>query len=155
MRKLLFVVVVVFLSATSVKAQSLSLGVNAGLPTGDYGDFTSFQFGGDIAYRYGVAGLVEVGPLVGYSTFLGENAEDADINFIPLAASGRVGLPMFFVGLDLGYALGLTDVNNGGLYYRPQVGFNFLMLGLIASYQEIRIDGGPISSINLGVELGF
>lgn len=155
MRKLLFVVVVAFLSATSVKAQSLSLGVNAGLPTGDYGDFTSFQFGADVAYRYGIAGLVEVGPLVGYSSFLGENEEDADINFIPLAASGRVGLPMFFVGLDLGYALGLSNGGNGGVYYRPQVGFNFLMLGLIASYQGISLDGGTISSVNLGVELGF
>ena len=88
MRKLLFVVVIVFLSATPGKAQSLSLGVNAGLSTGDYSDFTSFQLGGDVAYRYGIAGLVEVGSLVGYSSFFGESKEDADINFIPLAASG-------------------------------------------------------------------
>ena len=161
MKKLLFVVVVL-ISATTIKAQSLTLGVNAGLPTGELKDLTNFQLGADVAYRYGLANILEVGPMVGYSHFFGESVEvgeerleAGDVQFVPVAASARLSLVSFTAGLDLGYALGLSDGHDGGLYYRPSVGFNILMIGLIASYQGISSDGGTVSSINLGVEFGL
>lgn len=159
MKKLVFVIVTILFSMTPAQAQSLSLGANVGLPTGAAGDYASLQLGADLAYRVGLMGIVEVGPMIGYSRFFEDSAADGvnwgenDIQFMPLAASGRFNLLTLKAGLDVGYALGLNNGNNGGFYYRPSVGFNILMLGLIASYQGITMDGENFSSINLGVEL--
>lgn len=162
MKKLFLLCMLGCLGFTSAFSQGLSLGVNAGIPVGDVKELTNFQLGGDLAYRFGVLELLEVGPMVGYSHFFGDSGEEGDLSwevddaqFVPVAVSGRLGLTSFFVGADLGYAIGLNDGNDGGFYYRPQVGFNFLMLGLIASYQGISMDGGTVSSINLGVEFGL
>ncbi len=67
------------------------MSVNAGVPLGDADDFSKFIFGADIAYLFGVADVFSVGPLVGYSHFLGEG-DGVDFHFIPFAASGRFGL---------------------------------------------------------------
>jgi hypothetical protein len=76
-------------------------------------------------------------------------------NSFPAAVAGRLNFPGLTVGLDLGYAVGLNDGNDGGFYYRPQLGFRFLGVGLIASFQGINMDGGEMSSVNLGVEFGL
>lgn len=159
MKKLILLIAVVLFSVTSAKAQSLSLGANVGLPTGVASDYASFQLGADLSYRVGLMGIVEVGPMIGYSHFFEDSGAagvqwgENDVQFVPIAASGRFNLLTIKAGLDLGYALGLNSGNNGGFYYRPSVGFNILMLGLVASYQGVSMDGGNFSSINLGVEL--
>lgn len=158
MKKLLPFIAAIFFWVGTTHSQNLSLGANVGLPTGHASDLTSFQLGADISYRFGLAGLVEVGPMVGYSHFFedsgtdGINSSNNDWQFIPIAASARVNIISLKAGLDLGYAMGLNDGNDGGVYYRPSVGFNILMLGLIVSYQNINMDAGNFSSINLGVE---
>lgn len=148
MKKIVLLILMIGLGFTSANSQSLTLGANAGIPLGEVNNFTSFQLGADVAYRFGIVGIVEAGPMLGYSHFVGSNT--ANYQFIPIAASGRVNLTTVRLGLDLGYAVGLN--NNGGAYLRPSVGFNFLMLGLIASYQAVDADGTTFSSINLGVE---
>jgi hypothetical protein len=134
------------------------VGVNAGIPVGDVQDFSSFNLGVDVAYLFNVSDVFGVGPLVGYSHFFGQN-DFEDISFLPLAASGRFSFSdQFFVGADLGYAVGVDDGNDGGFYYRPKLGYNFGKLALIASYSGIEIKdtgGGTVGSINLGIELGF
>ncbi|GHA33130.1 hypothetical protein GCM10007103_13250 [Salinimicrobium marinum] len=155
MKKIIVVFAFVFIAAGSAYSQGdLKLGFNAGLPTGDSSDISSLQGGLDVAYLFDVAGFVEIGPLAGYSRFIGDSGYD-DFNYIPVAASGRLSLPMFFVGLDLGYALATDDNMDGGVYYRPKVGFGIAMVNLIASYSGISTDGANISSVNLGIELSL
>lgn len=158
MKKTLLILVLVFLGFNSGYAQGdLKLGFNAGIPTGDMGDHTNLQAGADMAYLLGFAGLVELGPLVGFSRFLGEDDLD-DIQFIPIAASGRIDLAMLVVGLDLGYAVALDDGMDGGLYYRPKVGFGLGPLNLFISYAGISTNGtnaSDLSSINAGIELSL
>ncbi len=157
MKKIILLLVLTFIGFGSVFSQGLRLGVNAGLPVGDASDFTSFQLGADVAYMVSLAEVASVGPMVGYSHFfIDSEFEDADDwQFVPIAASGRFNLLALALGLDLGYALGLEDGNDGGFYYRPQVGFSLGPVGLIASYQGISMDGINISSVNLGVEFGL
>ncbi len=162
MKKLILLLVLTCIGFGTVFSQGLRLGINAGIPVGDASDFTNFQLGGDIAYMIDLAGIVSVGPMVGYSHFFGDSGTEGsltfevdDVQFAPIAASGRFNLMALALGLDLGYALGLNDGNDGGFYYRPQVGFSLGRLGLIASYQGISLDGDNISSINLGVEFGL
>lgn len=163
MKKLLLLTMLIFLGySTSYGQAGFTVGVNGGIPIGDADDYSNFQLGADVAYRVGLAGMFEVGGLVGYSVYFaddqeigGVTIETDDIQFIPVAASGRLGLTSFFVGLDLGYAIGVNDGNDGGFYYRPQVGYDLGIIGILASYSGVSTDGDNISSINLGVEFGF
>jgi hypothetical protein len=156
MKKLLLILVfIVFGSAISYAQGEFRMGVNAGVPLGDADDFSTLNFGADFAYLFGVADVFSVGPLVAYSHFLGDG-EGVDYHFIPVAASGRFGLSnAFFIGADLGYAIGADPGNDGGFFYRPKLGYDFGLIGLIASYSGIEIDGGSFNSVNLGIEFGF
>ncbi|CAN5319238.1 hypothetical protein BH23BAC2_BH23BAC2_10200 [soil metagenome] len=154
MKKLFLLVVLAFFGVTSAFSQGLRFGVNAGIPVGDVSDFSSFQLGTDIAYMVPLVDVASVGPMVGYSHFFGKDDFDA-LKFVPLAVSGRFNILSLALGLDLGYALGISNDNDGGFYYRPQVGFNMGRLGLIASYQGINVNDVNVNSINLGVEFGM
>ncbi len=164
MKKSLILVFIAFFGISTALAQGhFKFGVNAGLPVGDIDDFATFQLGTDVAYMFEVADALDVGPLVGYSHFFGDEIDTGfgkveldDIQFLPIAASARYGLTeAFFVGADVGYAIGIDDGNDGGFYYRPQVGYNFGNLGLVASYSGVSMDGVSVASINLGVEFGL
>lgn len=145
---------VVFGLSPAFSQGDLKLGFNAGIPVGDISDYSDLQAGVDAAYLLNLMGIVEVGPMVGYSHFVGEDDLD-NIQFVPVAASGRIGLPMVFIGLDLGYGLALQDGIDGGVFYRPKVGFGIGLVNLIASYSGINTDGTDFSSLNLGIELSL
>ncbi|MFO7721439.1 MAG: hypothetical protein R6W85_13510 [Gillisia sp.] len=164
MKKSLFILFVMLFAVTSAFSQSnFKIGVNAGIPVGDVEDITTFQLGLDVAYLYPVSDLFSVGGLVGYSRYFGDDINTSfgtvsvdDFSFLPIAASARFGFEnSLFVGADLGYAVGLDDGNDGGFYYRPKVGYSFGPVAVIASFAGIAVDGGDVSSVNLGVEFGF
>lgn len=163
MKKIFLLGILTIMGINSSYGQgNFRLGVNAGIPVGDAADLSNFQIGGDIAYMFGVTEVASVGPMVGYSHFFGDSGEEGgvsfeveDAQFVPIAASGRFSLLSLALGLDVGYALGLNDGNDGGFYYRPQVGFSLGRVGLIASYQGISRDGSSVASLNLGVEFGL
>jgi len=156
MKKLLLIVIFIIFGFADAYAQGeFRIGINAGVPLGDADDISTFNFGADLAYLFGVADEFSLGPLVGYSHFLGDGNR-VDYHFFPLAASGRFGLSdAFFIGADLGYAIGADPGNDGGFFYRPKLGYDFGIIGLIASYSGIEVDGGSFNSVNLGIEFGF
>ncbi len=156
MKKLLLFGLLTMFGLSPFYAQTnINVGVHAGIPLGDVEDISSFEVGVDLAYRFTFVDIVEVGPLVGYTHFFGKDDFD-DLNYIPIAASGRLGLPQsFFAGFDIGYAIALEDGADGGLYYRPQVGYQFLNFGLVVSYVGIAEDGIDVGALTLGVEFKF
>ena len=107
---------------------------------------------------------VEVGPTIGYShsfgdsidTFLGP-IEISDVQFLPIAATGHYNFTEeFWFGLDLGYAIGLNDGNDGGFYYSPRVAYGVSdLIDIVAAFRGISVDGGSWDIISLGVEFGF
>lgn len=162
MKKLFFLLFIGILWVPAANAQMISVGANLGLPTGDISNAANFQAGADIAYRFTAIPLIDVGPMIGYSRFFMDDVDTGfgsysgnDISFLPIAASGRVNLPMLFVGLDLGYAIGLDSGNSGGVYYRPQIGVKLALIRLIGSYSGVNMDGGNVGSVNIGVEFGI
>jgi hypothetical protein len=165
MKKVLIMAAIAVFGFTSVQAQEggIKAGVNFGLPMGDAADFTTFNVGVDFAYLINVADSFQVGPMVGYTHFFGDEMEFMgftveidDIQFLPIAASARFfASEDLFFGADLGYAVGISDGNDGGFYYRPKAGYNLGAVALILSYQGISVDGGTFSSLNLGLEIGF
>ncbi len=159
MKKLLLIAVLALISFSAAHSQTsttgLRVGVNAGIPMGDVDDASSFKIGADLAYMISLMDIVQVGPMVGYSHYFGKDNLD-DFQYLPIAASGRLGLPSSLVGgFDLGYAVGLGDESDGGLYWRPSLGFRLFNVGLIVSYEGISDDAIDVSSLNLGVEFNF
>lgn len=164
MKKIFLLFLMALMGFTSAYSQGhFKVGANAGIPVGDASDVANFQLGADIGYMFDAIPLLEVGGMLGYSHFFNDqevefgelNFQGNDVQFLPVALSARAKLPTFFVGLDLGYAFGLNDGNDGGFYYRPHVGYDFLMLGLILSYQGISVDGTNIASVNIGAEFSL
>ncbi len=152
-----FLIIGALIMSSISYGQGFKAGLNVGIPTGDVSDSYNLQVGADVAYMFEVADRLNVGPMLGYMNFFPEDSDIMDNGqFLPIAASGRFGLTeAFFLGADLGYGVGITDGLDGGFYYRPQVGYDFGLVGLIASYSGVIVDGGSWSSVNLGVEFGL
>ena len=162
MKRFIIIMCFAFLGVSAIQAQSgLRIGANIGLPVGDIEEISDFQAGADLAYMVGVADMLYVGPKIGYARFFMDEDnfggfEVDDPAFQPIAGSGRISLARgLFFGTDLGYAVGLNDGNDGGFYYKPQVGYNFGKIGLVGSYTGISVDGGSFGAINLGLEFGL
>lgn len=165
---LLIAALAVFGLSVANAQQGLKLGATAAIPGGDAADFTTFGFGIDAAYLFEVGPGFLVGATAGYHHFFGDDIEELgftievdDFQFAPIAGSARYYFTDdFFGGVDLGYAVGINDGNDGGLYYRPKIGYNLGPIALLASYAGVSIDGDNDDSLNfsyfgVGVEIGF
>lgn len=125
-------------------------GAYVGIPVADVSDGTSFNIGVTAAYYFNVAEGFKLGGLLGYDHFIGKDedintgfgtvtVEGEDAGFIPIAASAKYNFTEnFFVGADLGYAIGITDgAGDGGFLYRPRVGYSTSMVDIYAFYKGI------------------
>ncbi|MCX7547685.1 hypothetical protein OS188_06955 [Xanthomarina sp. F1114] len=166
MKKLFLTAAIAVFGFSIMSAQGgFKLGANFALPVGDAGDFSSFSIGLDAAYLVEVSEKFEVGAATGFSNAFGKTetvtilgytveADYDDVQFIPVAAAARFkATEALYIGVDLGYAIGINDGNDGGFYYRPRVGYSFTdMIGANISYSGVSVDGGNWSTIGLGIE---
>lgn len=176
MKKLFLFAAIAVMGIATVNAQGgFKVGANMALPVGDAGDISTFSIGLDAAYLFEVSEKFAVGGATGFTnafgdTFrvLGTDIDYDDVQFIPVAAAARFyPADKFYVGADLGYAIGINDGNDGGFYYRPRVGYNFNeRIGVNASYTGISrgeetingivvTSGSTWSTIGVGVEFSF
>lgn len=79
------------------------------------------------------------------------------VQFLPMAASVRIWPSnSFSFGIDGGYALGLNDGNDGGVYYKPILGFLFgPQTEISLSYTGIAVDGFEWATANIGILYTF
>jgi hypothetical protein len=141
MKKGLFTVILIFF-AFALQAQrnvdrtNFRAGVNGGLVLGDFSEAYKFGLGVDLYHHWGVSKVFDIGVTTGFFNAFGSKedisagglvaeTEFDNIQFLPVAASFRaypgknVG---FKFGFDVGYALGINEGNEGGLFYRPTIG---------------------------------
>lgn len=116
-------------NAFSQDRSSFKAGFIAGLPVGDAADVSSFSVGLDANYHWGVSELLDLGLATGFIHAFGETLDNQtefeDIQFLPVAGSIRIYPTYHFkFGGDIGYGVGINEGNDGGLYYRPIVGYN-------------------------------
>ncbi|WP_108425440.1 hypothetical protein [Flagellimonas amoyensis] len=170
MRKKTFVLVIIALVAISftstaqrVDRTSFKGGVHAGLPVGDASDFSSFSLGVDLGYHWGVSELIDAGIVTGFINAFGSEVEYTegpitvsgnfgDIQFVPVAGALRLYPSYDFkLGADVGYAVGINEGNDGGLYLRPMMGYNITgNTELNVSYINVSNDGN-FSMVALGI----
>jgi len=169
MKKLFLCAAIAVCSFANMNAQEFNLGVSAGLPIGDAGEVTTFSGLLDVQYLFEVSEDFAVGPMAGLSYSFGEEIElptDSvepvtidldDAVFVPIGGAARYGVSdKFTLGLDLGYALGINDGNDGGFYYSPRVQYGVSeSLDIVAAYRGISEDGGSFAIVSLGVEFGL
>lgn len=150
----------------------IRLGVNAGIPVGDFGKFTTFTAGLDLAYLYPLAENFRLGVATGYSHYFGKKTktdlilvtlknEVPDVGIIPVAATAEftLGDSNVFLGADLGYAF-FTKKDfkneNGSFYYQPKLGYSFdKRHDLYFSYKGFTRNNASAGSINLGYAYNF
>ncbi|WP_405605406.1 hypothetical protein [Polaribacter sp. Asnod1-A03] len=166
MKKLVFIALLAIVSLNEVNAQEgvLNGGFNLGIPTGDVSDYSGFAMGAELNYMFPVYEGVTVGPSVQYSHFFGKEydlggltIEGSDTSFLPISGAARFNVSEDFVlGANLGYAVGLNEGNDGGVYYRPLIGYKIGSSSqLNLSYSGIDNDGYNFSNVSLGVMFGL
>ncbi|MCO4821990.1 MAG: outer membrane beta-barrel protein [Flavobacteriaceae bacterium] len=130
----LSVLVLTFLWTSDSNAQSgLSIGGGVTIPIGEATNFSSVGFMLDVNYLFEISESVDVGLASGFVNVFGKEEKRAlitidhdDFKYIPLAAAARVTLTNnMVVGVDLGYAIAVSDNWDGGFSYRPIFGYNF------------------------------
>ena len=148
------------------------LGVNAGLPVGDFGKAYSFTAGADVAYLYPLAENFRLGVATGYSHYFGKKTktdlilvtlknEVPDVGVIPVAATAEFifGDSNVFLGADLGYAFFTKTENgadSGSFYYQPKLGYSFdKRHDLYFSYKGFNKNSANAGSLNLGYAYNF
>ncbi len=159
MKKLLLAAVV-GLFAFSVTAQNFGAGLSVGLPVGDAGDIATFNITADVNYLWNVSDDFDAGVSVGFSHNFGDEVsgiEFDDVQFLPIAGRASFNASEdLFIGADLGYAVGINDGNDGGFLWAPRVGYGVSdTVDIVLSYNNVSLDGGTWSNINLGINFGL
>jgi len=177
MKKIGFVCVMALLLSTSVQAQSRNFGsryatrdvvnltVGVGLPTGDASDFSNINLSGGLLFQSVINENLNLTFGATYSHFIGKKVtedlltiEYDDLSSILLGAGARGFFTQDFgVGIELGYAIGITPENyDGGFYYTPNMRYYISSsTNVFLSYTSISSDGSALSSFNLGFEFGL
>tara|TARA_R110002167_G_scaffold27871_19_gene94604 strand:+ start:2491 stop:3006 length:516 start_codon:yes stop_codon:yes gene_type:complete len=160
MKKTIFVLVLTFLTVHTYGQEGFKIGAQGGVALGDYKDKVGVVLGLDLGYMWAISETADLGLATGFLHGFQEKyradvltVELPNVQFLPLAASIRIWPSnSFSFGVDVGQALGINDGNDGGLYYRPQIGF---LMGaqteLNLSYTGIKQDQESWSTVTFGI----
>ncbi len=122
--------------AQNVDRSNFRGGLNAGMVIGDFSEAYSLVLGVDLYQHWGVSKTLDLGVTTGFLNAFGEKKELTsggitletqfdNIQIIPVAGSVRIyPTAGFKIGGDVGYAIGINEGNEGGLYYRPSLGID-------------------------------
>ncbi|WP_435139738.1 hypothetical protein [Formosa sp. A9] len=145
----------------------LNIGASFMLPIAELSDYSSAGLAVDINYLYPVAPGFNMGIASGYGIVFADDyegwlvdIEGEDFQFLPIAVATRyVPTQQIEFGVDLGYAIGLSDsFDDGGFYYRPVFAFNLNdLMQLNLSYTGVSNNNSWVtwSTINFGLMLNL
>ncbi len=163
-RKLLSLVFFALTCATASSQEGFKLGAHGGIPLGDLNDQIGLVIGADIGYLWAPNKVFDLGVKAGIihgfpETFKVEtvSVKLPSVQFVPIAASVRIwAAKSFSFGGDVGHAIGLNKGNEGGFYYRPQIGFQVGPQSEINfSYTAIDLGEATWSTVTLGYVYTF
>jgi hypothetical protein len=155
--KNLLSVVLFTIFCTSLSAQEgIKVGLHGSFPFNDFSDAVVLAAGIDAGYMHALGEVVDAGVMTGFINGFPDNfGGDLDlpsIQFLPLAASVRIWPSnSFSFGGEIGQAFGINEGNDGGLYYKPTIGYLFgTNTEVNLSYTGIKLDGATWSTVNVG-----
>jgi hypothetical protein len=152
------VVLAVLVAGTGLFAQEgIKLGLQGSFPFNDFSDAVVLSVAVDVGYMHALGEVVDVGVMTGFINGFPDNFDGGpslpSVQFLPLAASVRIWPSnSFSFGGDVGQALGINEGNDGGLYFRPIIGYLFgTNTEVNFSYTGIKLDGATWSTVNVGI----
>ena len=160
MRNSLIALVFVLLTSSLMAQEGFKIGLQGGIPIGDFDDQLSLVVSADVGYMWALGEVVDLGVasgfINGFTDKFDADSELADlpnVQFIPAAASFRIWPSnSFSIGGDGGYAIGVSDGNDGGLYVRPLIGYLFgTFTELNLSYTYVNLEGPTYSTVTVGL----
>lgn len=164
MKKRLFALILVLMGMGMQAQEGFKLGFHAGFPINDFNDAVTLTVALDGGYMYAVNETIDIGIATGFIHGFAESfsseaiaADFPNVQFVPLAAAVRIWTTnSFSLGVDGGYAMGINEGNDGGLYYRPIIGY---LMGpsteVNFSYSTVELDGASWNTLNLGILYTF
>lgn len=157
MKKLFLLAALALFSYTATAQGVFKIGGTVGAAVSDAGDVADWALGIDAYYMIEKEdAFFNFGPTVGFRNFFMSTEGIDDAQFLPLA--GALRLKLFGIlsgGIDVGYALGITDYLDGGFYYRPTVGIDIAdTIELNASYEAVS-DMANWGNLNVGILFEF
>ncbi len=141
----------------------LKLGLNLGVPVGDLSDFSNLAFGVELAAQFMRTDNYGIGGVLGYTKYYNKDNASLDgstngFGAIPLGLMFRY-YPQptgFFIGSDVGYTFFTDfDQNEGGVYFRPQVGYHNYDWNVFAFYNHVLRADPSIDVQTLGVAVSY
>ena len=138
MKKLFITTVAVLGMFFNIQAQEgFNVGGYLGVPVVDGSDYATFSLGLDANYLFEVVDRIAVGPAVSIGHSFGSDrtyyngtvvvTDNDPFQFAAIAGAGRFSInDKMTAGADIGFAIGINDGNDGGLYFRPMFGYNII-----------------------------
>lgn len=164
MRRSLFILTLAIFSTGLFAQEGFKIGAHGGIPLGEFNDKVGLVMGADIGYMWAPNKIFDLGIKAGIVHGFGETFKDEvistkspSIQFAPVAASIRLWpARSFSIGGDVGQAFGLNEGNDGGFYYRPQIGFQMgAQSELNFSYSVIQVNNETWSTVTMGFVYTF
>ncbi len=130
MKRIIFILCVLFSIGSFSQENEFNVGVNGGITIGNIENVSSVAFGLDANYLFDVFENIKFGPSLNLLYFITEefNGIKPDA-FIYLPIGGAIRLNSFgenfYVGADVGYAIGISpNGDNGGVFIKPMLGYH-------------------------------
>ncbi|MDY0779618.1 hypothetical protein [Tenacibaculum sp. IB213877] len=120
-----FLIIFTLLSLTIHAQDNFNIGINGGKVFGNAEEFSKLAFGFDANYLFDISEDFNVGPFIGFVHFLPEGAQEAR-SYVPIGGAIRFHSldDNFYVGGDVGFAIGMSPAgDNGGVYLKPLLGY--------------------------------
>ena len=174
MKHLLSVLLLLFITLTTVKAQDepksssaaaatgfhFAAGINLGLPIGDFGDSHSFGVGVEVQPEYMLSKMFSIQASAGYTEFFGKKIGSFkidDVGLIPILVGVKVyPAEQFFIGFKAGLGVLTGSGNSESAFdYQPQVGYNAEKFQINLGYNGLSKDGETLSNLSLSLLYKF
>jgi hypothetical protein len=151
-------------TASKTDGGKFSIGIDAGLPTGNANNYSDFAIGGDLKYALAVAGNWDLSLSAGYTSFLGKtitvdgiSTNAGDVKGIPVKFAGRYnfdGNAGFFAEAAVGAAF-IQDGGGTTFLYAPGIGYALKNGFEIGARYEGWSNNGTVSQVALRAAYSF
>ncbi|MBL4677770.1 MAG: outer membrane beta-barrel protein [Mucilaginibacter sp.] len=170
MKKVLLLLTVICGLTVAAKAQSksetgkFSIGVEAGLPLGSFGDGYSFGIGGSLKYDQPIAEGTFVTGSAGYTSFIGKSVtidgfgtfKNPAAGFVPVKVGVKYFLAESFYGeAQLGAAFSTQSGGGTAFAYSPGIGYAFSPNVDLGIRYEAWSNNGTVSQVAARLAYSF
>lgn len=145
-------------------SHNLGVGLTGGIIIGDLEDSYSSNLGVEAVYLFGLTDRISIGASTGFTNYFGDDITVEgitvgvdDAQFILLTGCVRFSpFPKFFVGGDIGYAIGINEGNDGGFYASPRANYLIADKFIVnTGYRLIDLESESLGAIQFGFGYKF